>query len=317
MTSDIVVELKKGRPYRKHYYSPQAAGQAGVLWGAVTWSILLLVIVNGYYKQRKQEGAKKFGLIQAVVAAFFGTLIVGAGAYLGLPKVEVRKISGRGRSLYEFVRQQVDLCEKDAIGREYAYFEGMSRDAVAAEVQTYFNCRASRNLYTGRKVEYEDSPGNYTLLEDERGITLRTYSEGGFPSDFVLTTKPDEKAFDYESIDELFAELVRGEPAGSKRSRLQVLVQTRPGYREYHAILVKLFRQRPARLVPAILGDLTERLDNMQADSAERRAVEYEAAMLGCITRTEAPLDVTDTAKMDEFLRKIRRRAAQEPALGL
>ncbi|MHC4618890.1 MAG: DUF2330 domain-containing protein [Planctomycetota bacterium] len=317
MTSDIVLKLQERAPYRKHYYSPQAAGHAGVLWGAVTWCILLLVIVNGYYKQLKQEGAKKFGLIQAMVAAFLGTLIVGAAAYLGLPKVEVRKMSGRGGSLYEFVRRQVDLCEKDAIAREYSYFDGMSRDAVAAEVQTYFNCRASRNLYTGRKLEYEDSPGNYTVLEDERGITLRTYSEAGFPSDFVLTVKPDEKASDYESIDELFAELVRGEPAGSKRSRLQMLVHTTPGYREYHAILVKLFRQRPAQVVPAILGDLTERLDNMQADSAQRRAVEYEAAMLGCITQTEPPLDVTDTATMDEFLRKISRRGAQEPALGL
>jgi hypothetical protein len=41
-------------------------------------------------------------------------------------------------------------------------------------------------LKTGEPLKPEDSRGDYTIIEDERGIVWRTYPQGGYPDDYIV-----------------------------------------------------------------------------------------------------------------------------------
>ena len=65
-------------------------------------------------------------------------------------------------------------------------FADMSRDEIAAMVGEHFTSQKAANIFSGEPLRHEDSPGDYTIIEDERGIVWRTYSAKGYPEDYVL-----------------------------------------------------------------------------------------------------------------------------------
>ena len=65
----------------------------------------------------------------------------------------------------------------------------MSKAEVGNILEEYHKSKDSKNMFTGEKVRHEDSPGNYTIYEDERGVILRQYSMSGYPQDWVIGTE--------------------------------------------------------------------------------------------------------------------------------
>ena len=66
----------------------------------------------------------------------------------------------------------------------------MSKDEVVKVLEEYHKSKDLKNMVTGERVKYEDSPGNYTVYEDERGVVLRRYTKQGYPQDWVVGTEP-------------------------------------------------------------------------------------------------------------------------------
>jgi len=65
-------------------------------------------------------------------------------------------------------------------------FAGNRKDEIAELVAGYFESNETTNIYTGEPIRHEDSPGDYTIIEDDRGVVWRTYSQGGHPDDYVI-----------------------------------------------------------------------------------------------------------------------------------
>jgi hypothetical protein len=65
-------------------------------------------------------------------------------------------------------------------------FTGNGKNEITELVAGHFESNDTTNIYTGEPIRHEDSPGDYTIIEDERGVVWRTYSQGGYPDDYVL-----------------------------------------------------------------------------------------------------------------------------------
>lgn len=58
---------------------------------------------------------------------------------------------------------------------------------MQAAYDGYFDYQFHPNVLSGERVRREDSPGNFTIIEDQRGIVLRSYRRNGFPLDTVVS----------------------------------------------------------------------------------------------------------------------------------
>jgi hypothetical protein len=84
------------------------------------------------------------------------------------------------------------LEDKEAVAKEHDYFEGKGRDEITKIIEDCFASGDRKNAYTGEPIKQEDSPGNYMIVEDERGVVCTTYSLSGYPDEFVLTERPED-----------------------------------------------------------------------------------------------------------------------------
>ncbi|HIJ72204.1 MAG TPA: DUF2330 domain-containing protein [Planctomycetes bacterium] len=304
MRKDILLELKSGSPFQKHYYSRRGAIGTGLINCLGWWCVSIAILTATFYKRIKGENGSKFALVRIAIPTALVSLLLWGITYAAVPKIEVETKGGRNRLIDRLYERATVFMEKEAIARGYSYFEGASKSEVEEIIEDYCKFTVRRNRYTKEKVKQEDSPGNYTIFENERGVVLRTYSREGFPDDAVITSASKDNFFDDYEIEagRIFDALVKASIGGSWPSHLNRVLHFRPWDYEYNAILIKCFRRQPKELVPIILRRLKERLDWLPESIEE---VEYEASMLGSLTRMEPPLDVTDTKKMYEFIGKI------------
>jgi hypothetical protein len=301
MKEDILLELKSGSPFQKHYYSRRGAMGTGLINCLGWWCVLIVILTATFYKRIKGENGSKFALVRIATPTALVSLLLWGITYAAVPKIEVETKGGRNRLIARLYDRHTVSMQKEAIARGYNYFEGMSKSEVGEIIEDYCKFTVRRNRYTKEKVINEDSPGNYTIFEDERGVVFRTYSRGGFPDDVVITSKSEDNFFDDDELEtsQLFSRLVEASRDGSWPAHLNGVLHFQPWDYKYNAILVKCFRRQPKELVPVILGRLKKRLDWLPESIEE---VEYEASMLGSLTRMEPPLDVADTKKMNEFI---------------
>jgi hypothetical protein len=322
MDEDIDLHLKTGKPYQKHYYSHRGAKEAGLLVCLGVWCILLVALTAIFYGKIKKENGRKFYLSRIIIPAVLFSLLLWALTYAALPKVQVHTRKGRyWRMRYEYERRA--LAKQREIAREYNYFKGVTLDGIVETIDGFFRYQVSRNTYTRERIKREDSPGNYTIFEDDQGVIFRTYFREGVFGEFVLTTKSEDSRFksDESNAIRAWAKLMKLADENSSDDVIEVVsgsvqrvyqkstgnwvkVPTRlwlPHYR-HNLILIRLYKEKPKKLVPIVLADLKNRLRKFPEHIKE---VEYELSMLGCITRTVPPLDVTDKKKINEFIKEI------------
>ncbi|MHC4482139.1 MAG: DUF2330 domain-containing protein [Planctomycetota bacterium] len=191
---DIVLELRTDEPSQKHYYSRRGARGTGLVLCLSTWCILVIVLTGIFYTTIESKNGRKFYLVRIIIPAALLSLLLWGVTYAALPKVEVKALGGKRlpRLIYDYLENQNRLQEKLAMAVEYSYFKDMQIHEVIGIVDDHFRSKASKNAYTGERIKHEDSPGNYTVFQDERGIVLRNYSIQGYPHDFVLTSRPEK-----------------------------------------------------------------------------------------------------------------------------
>jgi len=189
MADDISLQLAAYEPYREHYYSRRGACEKAVTFALGAWCVLLVSLAVVFRMAMNLQRKHAVFLKCAVVPALLVSLLTWAVTYAVLPKVDTRSL-GRGGvhpRIYEKVLQASRLIEADAIAEEHKYFAGMGRDETASLVASYYAAKGITNGFTGEPIRHEDSPGNYTIFQDDRGIVWRTYSLGGYPTDVVVT----------------------------------------------------------------------------------------------------------------------------------
>ncbi|MHC4361511.1 MAG: DUF2330 domain-containing protein [Planctomycetota bacterium] len=194
MTEDIVVGLATDQPSQEHYYSRQGAKHTAVMASLTAWCILLPVFTGMFYITIESRKGRKFYLLRIIIPCVLLSFLLWAVTYTLLPKVEV-VTTGNTRLppfLYDYRENHNMLTEKEALARENDYFKDVKIREIMTVVETHFKAKDYKNAFTGENIKHEDSPGNYTVFEDARGVVLRNYSIEGYPHDFVLTSEPEK-----------------------------------------------------------------------------------------------------------------------------
>ena len=184
MSEDIVLQLKTGEPYRERYYSRRGARDTGLAILLRVWCILPILLAVLYHRKRKELSGRSIFARKVLVPSLLFSLLVWALTYAVLPKIDVRtRKGGAARTAYARHLRATAIA---TLAQEHDDFAGMGKDGIARLVDNCFTSQKLTNLYSGEPLKHEDSPGDYTIIEDDRGIVWRTYSQGGYPDDYVV-----------------------------------------------------------------------------------------------------------------------------------
>ncbi|MHC4299067.1 MAG: hypothetical protein ACYS7Y_17475, partial [Planctomycetota bacterium] len=102
-----------------------------------------------------------------------------------LPKIDVRTAQA-GSSMALKIKQRIIALELTMFADEHDNLADVGTEDIVAALSDYFKSKDVTNVYTGEPIKHEDSPGDYTIFEDESGVVWRTYSRTGYPDDYVL-----------------------------------------------------------------------------------------------------------------------------------
>jgi hypothetical protein len=168
MDADIAITIGATEPFRARYYSRLGALSIGVLGGLISWTVIW---VGGliYLAVRRRGRRPVLPLLcVAGATAIAVTLIL----YFALPKVDVQPLP----SLWSAA---------EAIGSagRAGALNGSTAGEVRQALRHHLRRTAFRNELTGDLMKIEDSPGNLEVIEDERGIVVRSFDMRGFPRD--------------------------------------------------------------------------------------------------------------------------------------
>jgi hypothetical protein len=188
MSHDIVLELKEVKPFCRHYYSHRGASGVGQMFCLGAWCLIPFLLTGVFYNKIRGDGGRKFYIKRVIIPSALFSLLLWGTIYLVLPKVEVRTESGRLYHRFRFTRE-VDL-KMQILAKEHDGFRGMEKEEIDKLVGACFENQ--RNVFTGENLRWEDSPGNFEVLKDERGVVLRIYERNGFPLEYVLISNNGE-----------------------------------------------------------------------------------------------------------------------------
>ncbi len=188
MNKDIVIALKSGGSFRKHYFSQRGANGTSLMVCLTTWSILLLVLYLVFQNKIKGENGREFALLRIALPIVLLSLILGGITYALLPKTEVETGHKHFRIFY-----RMWLHELEVFTEQFVEDNKGLQEMDIAEIKTRFQegLKSWEGSIKDVNIDEGDSPGNYVIFEDERGVVFRYFDMEGFPFDFVLRLKPN------------------------------------------------------------------------------------------------------------------------------
>lgn len=187
MCEDIVLQLKAGEPYQKRYYSRRGARDTGMVMFLRMWCVLPVLLAVVYHRERKELSGRSIFIKKILIPSVLLGFLLLALTYAVLPKIGVRAVpGGKGGFVRIMLEKRQRTAEIAMLAQDHDEFAGMSKDEIAKLLDDYFTSKNATNVYNGEPLKHEDSPGNYTLVEDDRGVVWRTYSIEGYPDDCIL-----------------------------------------------------------------------------------------------------------------------------------
>ena len=187
MSEDITLQLETNEPFQRLYYSRRGARDKALTFCLTFWCILPIVLAWLFVRAGKQARKNVFFKRVAAPVLLFSLLIYGI-TYAILPKTDVISAGGKKlpHGISDYLERKLRAIDVHIVAEEHDHFNGMSKDEIARLLGDFFISKDTANVYTGEPIKEEDSPGNYTLFEDDRGIVWRTYSVEGYPDDCIL-----------------------------------------------------------------------------------------------------------------------------------
>lgn len=183
MRQDIVVQLKAGNPFQDRYYSHRGARETAIVLFLRMWCVLPVGLSLVAHLKKRELSVKGAFLKKVLTPMLLLTLFAGAVTYAVLPKIDVHTSSGSRGTM---IKRHMMVTELSIFAKDHDDFAGNNKDEIAELVAGYFESKDTTNIYTGEPIKQEDSPGDYTIIEDDRGVIWRTYSQGGYPDDYVV-----------------------------------------------------------------------------------------------------------------------------------
>jgi len=196
MKKDIVFDISKFDHYQKHYWSKQGAWQYSLIFFFLA-IVFIFIALHCLYRGEKYKNFRN-PLIRAVLLSFVFSSVSSLTVYAMLPKIKNITTSSR---IQNIVRRSEELSFKEKLGelvsQYYADSENISIEqykiAIANLIQNNPQLQKFEHFITnpfgGGVIKQEDSPGNYVIFKDERGVVWRTYTGEGFPDDYILVDK--------------------------------------------------------------------------------------------------------------------------------
>ncbi len=201
MNKDIVFDISKFHHYQKHYWSKQGAWQYSFIFFFPA-IVFIFIALHCLYRGEKYKKVQ-YPLIRAMLLSFIFSSIGSLIIYAMLPKVKNITTSSHIHNIIRRTEEE-PFREKlsELVSQYYAGSENISIEqykiAVADLIQNNPQLRKFEhflsNSFEGGVIKQEDSPGNYVIFKDERGIVWRTYTGEGFPDDYVLVDKSGKKS---------------------------------------------------------------------------------------------------------------------------
>ncbi|MCK4999715.1 MAG: DUF2330 domain-containing protein [Anaerohalosphaera sp.] len=185
MDDDILLKKAKSESYRRQYYSSQGAWQTGFVYGLGLCCLLVIFLTMKCLKKIQQTGDKSIAFKYVFVRSIIAGAFVAAGVFVCIETVDV----GVGSLPFGLTDGLVghDLHVIGGVTEEEINDSaGMTVERVRKFLDKNILALDLKNNYSGGEIKFEDSPGNFTVFEDERGVVLRGYLAGGFPVDIVL-----------------------------------------------------------------------------------------------------------------------------------
>ncbi len=188
MREDIVLRLTAAGPHQERYYSRRGARETAIVLFLRMWCVLPVGLTLVRFVKKKELSSKRLFIKKALAPTLVLSLLAGVVAYAVLPKIDVKTFSGRqGDSrVANALRRHTRISELSILAQDHDNFAGIGTEEIAGLLGDYFKSKDTVNVYTGEPIKREDSPGDYTVIEDERGVVWRTYSRRGYPEDHVL-----------------------------------------------------------------------------------------------------------------------------------
>ena len=187
MGKDIILQLKTSGPYQKRYYSHRGARDTGLTMLLRIWCILPILLAVAYHHKRKEPSGRGIFIKKILILILLLCFLIWALIYAVLPKIDVRTApGGKGGIARKMLEKHRRTTEIAMLAQDHNDFADMGKDEITKLMDEYFTSKNTTNVYSGEPLKHEDSPGDYTIIEDERGIVWRTYSQGGYPDDHIV-----------------------------------------------------------------------------------------------------------------------------------
>ncbi|MHC4368489.1 MAG: DUF2330 domain-containing protein [Planctomycetota bacterium] len=191
MGEDIILLLKRRPPCQGRYYSYRGARETALIWFLNMWCFLPVALLALRFAKKKELSTRRLFVKKAVAPMLLFSLLVCVVVHAVLPKIDVRTAQA-GSSMALKIKQRIIALELTMFADEHDNLADVGTEDIVAALSDYFKSKDVTNVYTGEPIKHEDSPGDYTIIEDERGVVWRTYSAGGYPKDYVLRSSVED-----------------------------------------------------------------------------------------------------------------------------
>jgi hypothetical protein len=184
-TEDVTLEIGEASDLVPRVFSTLGAWQStvrvvGPIWMAVLFGALFLA-----RDRLTDDTGRRFVLTRLIAPITLLAAVAGLITFAALPKVPVRLVgvgeesSGR---LRPGSRAEMLLAEEPALA---------GRETIAARLRERYLELDLRNPFTGEPIREGDSPGDWQLLEDGRGLVVRTFARSGALHDWVIRAREE------------------------------------------------------------------------------------------------------------------------------
>lgn len=177
MKNDIALSLSEPVAFIPRVYSYKGAFYTALLIVLPVWSLLQFILVLLRRKRIAQHSGRRWALTHIMLPVTLTSAFAIAVIYLALRKVPVvtHRFGShtRARWLSQSASSEAMLMDDDI-------------DGMRAHFAAFFRDEDIKNHITGEAIREGDSPGDYQVLQDDRGTVFRAFGISGGPYDAVL-----------------------------------------------------------------------------------------------------------------------------------
>ncbi len=196
MNRDLDITFEPYLPLQKQYYSVTGARDTATLFSLWLWSIVIPAIVFVFYGNLRRADNPLLFFGRILVPSLILCLIIPMLGPVVIPTVKTENLGDRNTSqaYTDYLKYSVDA----ALSENRKAFETMPEADMGRWFLTHLNDyyremnpgrNPLKNYLTSSDFEEEDSPGNFTVLSDNRGVVFRTYTASAIPIDVIIRNK--------------------------------------------------------------------------------------------------------------------------------